>query len=140
MEQNLKALNLLSLSKKGGNIQVGEENVGSVCRTGHARLILVGADASENAYARAKNFSTIGKTYFIPVPYTKETLGIALGKGMCSMAAITDVSLAQAFMKALGEPEKYPAILEDLEKRVIRVNKRRKEEKAHKKNLKTGKK
>ena len=135
-----RALNLLSLAKKGGNIQLGEENTGSACRAGHARLIVVASDAADNAFHRAKTFSVAGKTTFIRVPYTKEELGRAFGRAVCSMAAITDVSLAQAFVKALDQPEKYQALLADLDLRVARVRQRRREEKAHRNNVKHGKK
>ena len=135
-----RALNLLSLARKGGNLEAGEENAGAACRAGHARLLLVASDAADNAFHRAKTFSHSGKTTFIRVPYTKEELGHALGRAVCSMAAITDVALAQAFVKALGEPEKYEALLADLDRRVQRVKQRRQEEKAHRNNVKHGKK
>ena len=139
MDQN-KALTLLCLAKKGGNIQLGEENTGSACRAGHARLILVAHDASENAFRRARSFSAGSKVYFIRVPFSKEELGGAFGRAVCAMAAITDVSLAQAFVQALDQPEKYEELLEDLERRVQRVKKRRQAEKAHRSNVKHGKK
>lgn len=140
METNQRALGLLSLAKKGGNIQTGEENVGSACRAGHARLILVASDAADNAFHRAKSFSTNSKIFFIRVPYSKQELGGAMGKAVCAMACITDVSLAQAFVKALGQPEKYADLLADLDRRVKRVKQRRDEEKAHRNNIKHGKK
>lgn len=139
MEPN-RALNLLSLAKKGGNIQLGEENVGAACRAGHARLILVASDAAENAFHRAKSFSMTSKVWFIRTPFSKEDLGNAFGRAVCAMAAITDVSLAQAFVKALNEPEKYAELLSELDVRVQRVQKRRQEEKAHRNNVKHGKK
>ena len=40
MEQN-RTLGLLSISRKGGNLTVGEEQVGAVARAGRARLLLV---------------------------------------------------------------------------------------------------
>ena len=135
-----RALNLLSLAKKGGNIQLGEENTGAACRAGHARLILVASDAADNAYGRVRTFSHAGKAPFIRVPYTKEELGQALGRAVCAMAAITDVALAQAFVKALGQPDKYEALLADLDARVERIKQRRREEKAHRNNIKHGKK
>ena len=45
MDRN-RALNLLSLARKGGNIQLGEENVGAASRAGQARLIVVASDAA----------------------------------------------------------------------------------------------
>ena len=61
MDRN-RALNLLSLARKGGNIQLGEENVGAASRAGQARLIVVASDAADNTYGRVKTFSHAGKT------------------------------------------------------------------------------
>ena len=135
-----RALNLLSLAKKGGNIQLGEENTGAACRAGHARLILVAADAADNAYGRVRTFSHAGRVPFLRVPYTKEALGQALGRAVCAMAAITDAALALAFVKALNQPETHEALLSELDARVQRIQQRRREEKAHRNNIKHGKK
>ncbi len=43
----------------------------------------------------------------LTLPYTRDELGDALGTTSCAIAAITDVQLALAFVKTLGEPEKY---------------------------------
>ena len=135
-----RALGLLSLARKGGNIQLGEENTGAACRAGHAVLILVASDAADTAFRRARTFSHSGKTTFIRVPYTKEALGSACGRGACSMAALTDAALAQSFVKALGQPEKHGQLLADLDARVARIRQRRREEKAHRNNIRHGKK
>ena len=112
MEQN-KSLGLLSLARKGGNIVLGEEQAGAAARASRARLMLLASDAGE--------------------------LGDALGTTSCAIAAITDVQLALAFVKTLGEPEKYADLLQELDERVKRVEKRRAEEKAHRRNVRHGK-
>jgi hypothetical protein len=76
----------------------------------------------------------------LEVPFTRAELGDALGISSCAIAAITDVRLAQAFVKTLGEPEKNQKLLEDLDVRVKRVEQRRAEEKAHRYNVRHGKK
>ena len=63
-----------------------------------------------------------------------------LGTTSCAMAVVTDVQLALAFVKALGEDAKYADLLADLTERVARVKKRQQEEKAHKNNIRHGKK
>ena len=135
-----KSLGLLSLSKKGGNLVLGEEQVGAVARAGRARLILLAADAGGHTLRRAKGFIAGTPQPMLQLSYDKETLGDALGASVCAIAAITDVRLAQAFVKSLGEPEKYAGLLEDLDVRVQRVEKRRAEEKAHRYNVRHGKK
>lgn len=74
----------------------------------------------------------------LTLPYTRDELGDALGTTSCAIAAITDVQLALAFVKTLGEPEKYADLLQELDERVKRVEKRRAEEKAHRRNVRHG--
>lgn len=135
-----RALGLLSLARKGGNIELGEEPVGSCCRAGHARLLILASDAGDNVRRRAAGFASHCTAPLITVPFTKEALGSALGRNVCPIACLRDVQLAQAFVKALGEPEKYQGLLAELQVRVARVKQRRQEEKAHRQNVRRGKK
>ena len=135
-----KSLGLLSIAKKGGNIVLGEEQVGAVARAGRARLILLAADAGDHTFRRAKSFIAGTPQPMLQLSYDKDTLGDALGTTVCAIAAITDVRLAQAFVKTLGEPEKHAGLLADLDVRVQRVEKRRAEEKKHQYNVRHGKK
>ncbi len=135
---NDRALGLLGLARKGGNIQLGEENVGAACRAGHARLLLLAADATENTAKRARSWSRDGKPPLLALPYGKEALGLACGRAVCAMAALTDVSLALAFVKALGR-EEDAALQEELARRVERVKKRREEKRHSGKAVKRGK-
>ncbi len=139
MEHN-RSLGLLSISRKGGNIVLGEEQVGAQARASRARLVLLASDAGGHTVRRAKSFVAGTAQPLITVPYTKDELGDALGTTSCAIAAITDVRLAQAFVKTLGEPEKYAQLLEELDTRVKRVEQRRAEEKAHRRNVRFGKK
>lgn len=138
MENKQRALNYLGLARRGSNLVYGEETVGGVCRAGHARLLIVARDASDHTVRRAKSYINGRKIPLRPVPFTKEELGGALGCGVCAIAALTDVALARAFVQALGEPERDAALLEELDRRVQRVVKRRQEEKAHEKNIRRG--
>lgn len=139
MEQN-RSLGLLSISRKGGNIVLGEEQVGAMTRASRARLVLLSNDAGPHTVRRAKAFVAGTAQPLLTVPFSRDELGDALGVSTCALAAITDVRLAQAFVRTLGEPEKYAALLQDLEVRVERVEKRRAEEKAHRRNVRFGKK
>ena len=139
MEHN-RSLGLLSISRKGGNLTVGEEQVGAIARAGRARLMLLASDASDHTVRRAKSFVAGTPQPLVQLAFTKDELGEALGVSSCAVAAITDVRLAQAFVKTLGEPEKYAELLKNLDVRVQRVEKRREEEKAHRYNVRHGKK
>ena len=139
MEHN-RSLGLLSISRKGGNIVLGEEQVGAQARASRARLVILASDAGGHTVRRAKSFVAGTAQPLVTVPYTKDELGDALGTTSCAIAAITDVRLAQAFVKTLGEPEKHEQLLQDLDTRVKRVEQRRAEEKAHRRNVRFGKK
>ncbi|MBP3412805.1 MAG: ribosomal L7Ae/L30e/S12e/Gadd45 family protein [Oscillospiraceae bacterium] len=139
MEHN-RSIGLLSISRKGGNIVYGEETVGAQTRAGRARLVILASDAGSHTLRRAKSFVAGTAQPIVTVPFGKDELGDALGTTSCAIAAITDVRLAQAFVKTLGQPEKYEKLLEDLDVRVKRVEQRRAEEKAHRFNVRHGKK
>ena len=140
MENKQRALNYLGLARRGGNIAIGEEPVGIACRGSHARLLILAKDAADHTFRRARSYTASGKPPVIRVSFTKEELGNAMGVNAVAMCALTDVSLAQAFVQALDEPEHYAKLLESLAQQVERVKKRRKEEKAHQKNIRQGKK
>lgn len=140
MENKQRALGYLGLARRGGNIVIGEEPVGAACRSSHARLLILASDSADHTFRRARSFAASGKPPILRVPFTKEELGNALGVNACAMAALTDVSLALAFVQALEEPERHAALLETLTAQTARVQKRRAEEKAHQKNIRQGKK
>ena len=127
-----KALQLLSLARKGRRIEAGEEPVTACIRTGHARLVIVASDASEHTLRRIKNILAHSKQPYLQVPFSKEDLGAALGRGICALAALTDPALACAFVSALDQPEQYADLLAGLNQRAQRIRKRQKEGKAHK--------
>ncbi len=132
-----KALNYLSLSRKGGLSELGEEPVGAAARAGKAYLVLVASDASDHTWRRAKSYVAGTRQQCIRLPFTKDQLGMAVGRQELAIAAITDPPLALAFAKALPEPD--AAVLEELNARTQKVKQRRKEEKAHIRNKRTGK-
>ena len=135
-----KALNYLSLARKAGRIELGEEPVGAAARAKKARLILVASDAGDHSWRRAKSFVAGTEQLCMKVPFTKDQLGEAIGRTSLAMAAFTDPALALAFVKALGDPEKYKEALESLDRRTKRIRQRQQEEKNHQRNLRQGRK
>ena len=135
-----KALNYLSLARKGGLAELGEEPVGAISRTGKAYVILVAGDASDHTWRRAKSFAAGTDQLCIRMECTKEEMGFVVGRTSLAIAAITDVALALALVKALGEPEKYKGALAALEEKAQKLKKRQAEAKAHQRNVRTGKK
>ena len=133
-----KALNYLALARKAGRIELGEEPVGACARAQKARLVVVASDATDHTWRRAKSFVAGTQQQCIRLAYTKDELGQAVGRTELALAAITDPAMALAFVKALGNDEKYRDVLFDLENRTKRVQKRQAEAKAHLKNKRMG--
>ena len=135
-----KALNYLALARKAGRIELGEEPAGAVARAQKARLVVVASDATDHTWRRAKSFVAGTEQVCMKVPFTKDQMGLAVGRQSLALAAFTDPALALAFVKALGQPEAHGEILASLEKRTKRIQQRQKEAKAHEKNARFGKK
>ena len=135
-----KALNYLALAKRGRLVELGEEPVGAITRTGKGYLVVVAKDASDHTWRRAKSFVAGTDQQCLSVPFTKEELGFVVGRTSLAIAAFTDVSLALAFVKALPDQEKVKKELEFLEAKSKKMRQRKKEADAHKKNVRFGKK
>ena len=135
-----KALNYISLARKGGMAELGEEPVGAITRTGKGYLVVVAGDASDHTWRRAKSFVAGTSQQCIRLSCTKEELGFVVGRTSLAIAAITDAPLALALVKSLGQPEKYKDAIAVLEEKVQKLKKRQSEAKAHQKNVRMGKK
>ena len=134
-------LNLVSLSKKAGMLEAGEEPVSAAARARQAKLILVARDASENTYRRVRHLGDSCNVIWVSVPYTKAELGHAIGRGETAMAAVMDIGLAASMIKGLAQddPEKYAIPLEKLTVKNEKAQRRLQEKRQHEKNLKSGK-
>ena len=95
------ALSLLGLALRGNNLAVGEEPVADACKARRAVLVVTAADAAQNSLDRARRWAESGGAAHTPVPWDKETLGSALGRGSCAMAALTDRGLAGVLAEKL---------------------------------------
>ena len=133
-----KALNYMALARKAGRIELGEEPAGAAARAQHARLIVVASDASDHTWRRANSFVAGTDQQCIKVPFTKDQLGLAIGRTSLALAAFTDPAMALAFVKALDQPVQYKAVLESLDKRTQRIRQRQQEARAHSRNKARG--
>ena len=139
--QQQKALRLLGLARRARLLEIGEEPVGIACRSGKAKLLLVAKDAGDHTFRRARSFVSGSKCPYVCVPYTKDELGDGLGCNACALCAILDAPFAKAFLEDLPElAQQHEEILQELTRQTARVQKRRQEEKAHRKNVRFGKK
>jgi len=95
------ALSLLGLALRGNNLAVGEAPVEEACKARRAHLMLSAADAAQNSVDRARRWAENGGIPWARVPWDKQTLGGALGRGSCAMAALTDRGLAGVLAEKL---------------------------------------
>ena len=134
-------LNLLGLARKAGKLEIGEEPVGAVCRSRHARLIMLAQDATPNTVRRAAHFGEAGNVLWLELPYTKFELGFHLGRSSCAMLAFTDAGLAASLVEKLAtrDPFRYGPAAEQLRTKADRMLQRQREKRQHEKNLREGK-
>lgn len=135
-----KALSLLALARKGGIAELGEEPVGGAARGGKAYVILVAKDASDHTWRRAKSFAAGTEQQCVRLTWTKDQLGAAIGRDTLAIAAITDVQMALALVAALPQEESNKPALEVLTAKAAKARQRQQEAKAHRRNLRRGKK
>ena len=113
--------------RRAGKIEIGETGTGAAVRAGRARLLLLAADASENARKRAEGYLYGRRALLVLLPYAKAELEAQLGKSGCSMAACTDFGLSSAFLAALAEaaPDEYGQLAEEMERRADKAARRK---------------
>ena len=136
-----KALNLLGLMRRANAIAIGETNTGAAVRSGKAKLLLIAADASDNAKRRAEGFASGGRVMTVLLPFTKEEISAHVGVNGCSMAAVLDMGFAGALMGNLAAqyPEEYGAVAQALEGLALKAGKRREDTAARERNKRIGK-
>ena len=102
------ALSLLGLALRGNNLAVGEEPVREACKTRRATLVLTAADAAQNSVDRSRRWAEEGGVTWVRLPWDKETLGNALGRKLCAVAALTDRGLTAALAEKLIRADQGP--------------------------------
>ena len=135
-----KALNYLSLARKGGLAELGEEPVGDLSRTGKAYVIAVASDATDHTWRRAKAYAAGTEQQCVRLPFSKDALGQAVGRESLAIAAITDAPLALALLQSLPDSEQYQSAIRALTEKSLKLKKRQQEAKAHLRNVRKGKK
>ena len=120
-------LRQLGLAKRAGRAELGEDGVSSAAAAGKARLVLLASDAAENTVRRARNFTEGSHAVVLSVPFDKETLGAACGRGSCAMLAVTEsgLALSAAAKLAAAFPGSYEEAVEALQAKDERIRRRR---------------
>ena len=135
-----KALNYLALARKAGLAELGEEPVGAITRSGKGYLVIVASDASDHTWRRAKSYVAGTEQQAVRVPFTKDEMGMAIGRSELAIAAITDAAMALALVQSLPQAQTHQAVVEVLTQKVNHLRQRQKESRAHERNKRFGKK
>lgn len=100
MKQN-KILSLIGLAMKAGKVVSGEFSTEKAVKSGHACLVIISEEASDNTRKKFQNMCTY---YEVPIYFygTKIDLGIAIGKEFRASLAVTDHGLSTAIEKQLS--------------------------------------
>ena len=98
-------LKTLGLMRRAGKLSAGEDGVRQAVRKRSARLILVAADASENAVKRAEGFAETAQVPLIRLDAEKDKLCRALGVNGGAMFAVCDEGFKQLFLKKQRESQ-----------------------------------
>jgi hypothetical protein len=111
-----------------------------VCRSRHARLLLLASDAAPNTCRRAAHFGEAGNVLWLQLPHSKDEIGFLLGRKSCAMVAVTDFGIAAAIGEKLAalDPRYVPAS-EQLRVRAERALQRQREKRQHERNVQMGK-
>ena len=131
-----RALGLLGIARKGGNIVVGEEPVGTAARAGTARLITLASDAAGHTIRRANSFAALHSSPVIQLDVDKDQLGAVFGRTSVAMLAFTDVFLAEHFLSALPQSEPRDTTLRQVHEKAVYMKQRSDEAKRSKRNKK----
>ena len=98
-------LKTLGLMRRAGKLSAGEDGVRQAVRKRSARLILVAADASENAVKRAEGFAEAAQVPLIRLDENKDALCQALHVNGGAMFAVCDEGFKQLFLKKQRESQ-----------------------------------
>ena len=121
-----KALGLLGLMRRANAIAVGEVNTGAAAKSGKVKLLLLAADASDNARKRAAGFAAHRGFPTVTLPFAKDEISARLGVSGCAMAAVTDLGFAEALLQLLSAqwPESCAEAARELAERRERTQRR----------------
>ena len=138
---NEKPLDLLGLMRRAGAIEIGTDRACDAIRAGKSRVVLIAADAAENAVRKLGNAADGRSTETLRLPFTSDTIAAHLGVGSCGAAAITDIGFAEAFLKQLAAEDAggYQEILGRISAKSAKMKRRRTETKVSVKKKTTAK-
>ena len=121
-------LRALGLCRRAGRLALGDEPAGTACRAHKCRLLLLAGDAAGNTVRRAEHLAEAGRCPLERLPWSKETLGAAVGRASCALLAVTDPGLAGVLAGKLAQtdPARYGEAAQAVAEKAERLARRRK--------------
>lgn len=108
---NTGAIRYLSLAVKAGGVIFGAEECEKAVRRGKGGLLILAADAAQNAVKRAGELAAHPRVQLMKTIYTKAELAAALGRGSAvAVVLVTNENLAKAFTAASNPTEQEERI------------------------------
>lgn len=101
MSEN-KLFSLLGLAQKAGKIASGDAKVQKTVKAGQAKLLIVASDASE---LTQKSYRDMASFYHVQLiaKFTKDQLGLAVGKGKRAALVVMDDGFSKAMCKEFSQ-------------------------------------
>ncbi len=99
---NDKILSFLGLCKKAGKMTVGADAVKSSLISGECRLILTASDISAHTENEVTYIAEKYNKKVIKLPYTKDELGIALGR-LTAVISVNDGGFARKLVEMTAQ-------------------------------------
>ncbi len=120
-------LKLLGLMRRASALEIGADRAADATREGKTRLLLLSSDAGETNKRKAELALAGHSAQCVELPFTRAELSGALGVGDCTMAAVTDLGFARAFLKQLCETdgEQYAQALAHIEQKQEKIARRK---------------
>lgn len=97
-----KLFSLFGLAQKAGKIASGDAKVQKTVKAGQARLLIVARNASE---LTQKSYQDMASFYHVDLiaAFTKQELGLAVGKGERAALVVIDEGFSKAMCKEFNQ-------------------------------------
>lgn len=92
-------LSFISLARKAGRLEYGEEPVSAALASGKARLLAYASDSAPRTVKWSVRGAQERGIPAMRLDYTKEALGAAIGRPPTAVVVITDKGMAEALIK-----------------------------------------
>ncbi len=98
----LKLFSLFGLAQKAGKIASGDARVQKTVKAGQAKLLILAGNASELTRKSYRDLASFHHVDLI-VAFSKQELGLAVGKGERAALAVTDEGFSKAMCKEFNQ-------------------------------------